>query len=226
MARRDFKPASQTPATKGRKSGRSTLIILVVGMTLGIGLTLALTHWLSAKPDVEESAPTAKDSSSKAPATKHRLPPKPTPPPVESISPSPKAPTARALPTPAVTPRSTPPVVAAPSVAPTTSKPTVRTPGYLDDYENPRTPRIKTPPKPREIWWLQVAALRKEEDARRLRARLLLLNMDVVITPSDDGAYYRVRVGPYKSEALARENEGLLNRNNLTPRLIKEPVFP
>lgn len=222
MARRDFKTATHTPAANGRKSGRSTLIILIVGMSLGIGLTLALTQWLSAKPDVEEQAPTAKDSSSKTPATKHRTPPKPNPPPVESVSPTPRAPAARAVPTPVPAPSAT----AKPIVTTPAGKQIPRPDDFHTGFVKGKTPTITAPIKPREIYWLQVAALRKEEDARRLRARLLLLNLDVVITPSDDGASYRVRVGPYKTEALARENEGLLNRNNLTPRLIKEPVFP
>ncbi len=232
MARRDFKPASQTPAAKGRKSGRGTLIILVVGMALGSGLTLTLTQWLSSPPDTEKPITTAKDSSSKAPATKHRSPPKPTPTPVESLSPSPKAPAARVLPTPSPTPtptaaRPSAPATVAPVVSVPTGKPASKTSRIEDaDFDTKKTPVIKPAPKPREIFWLQVAALRKEEDARRLRARLLLLNLDVVIAPSEDGVYYRVRVGPYKTEALALEREDLLSRNNLTPRLIKEPVFP
>ncbi|TSA23064.1 MAG: SPOR domain-containing protein, partial [Betaproteobacteria bacterium] len=88
-------------------------------------------------------------------------------------------------------------------------------------------PTIAPAIKPREIWWLQVAALGKDEDARRLRARVLLLNLDVVIVPPSPatGSLYRVRVGPYKTEALARAKEGILMYNNLTPRIIKEPVF-
>ncbi len=217
MARRDFKSASQAPAAKGHKSGRSTLIILVVGMALGVGLTLGLTQWFESKPDSEAPTPLAQPSSTKAPVAKHRPPPKPSPTPVESISPSPKAPATHAAPTP-------PTATAARPAAPGTTPPKVA--GFHDDFVKGRTPTLSPPLKPREIWWLQVAALRKEDDARRLRARLLLLNLDVVITPSDDGATHRVRVGPFKTEALARENEGLLNRNNLTPRLIKEPVFP
>lgn len=207
MARRPFKTAPQSPAASGRKSGRSTLIVLVVGMALGAGLTLALTHWLSAKPEPEEHTTPPKTSTNK-----HRPTPKPSPTPVESVSPSPKAPATRAAP--------------APVTAPPTSKPAWKDSSFHDAFVKGKTPTITPPTKPREIWWLQVAALRKEDDARRLRARLLLLNLDVVITPSDNGTTYRVRVGPYKTEALARESEGLLNQNNLTPRLIKEPVFP
>lgn len=235
MARRDFRTAPKDPAA-GRKPGRSTLIILLLGITLGVGLTLALTHWLAAEPDKEEPAP-----KTKAPATKHLPPPKPSPTPVQSVSPSPKAPVTHAAPVAPVVPAApapkpaaaTPPVRAS---APVTPPPTPATPpasqpadkasNFHDLLVKGKTPTIVPPLKPREIWWLQVAALRKEEDARRLRARLLLLNLDVVITPSDDGATYRVRVGPYKTEALAREKEGLLSRNNLVPRLVKEPVFP
>lgn len=211
MARRDFKTATHTPAANGRKSGRGTLILLVVGMALGVAITLALTQWLTAKPDTETPAQTAKKApSTKDPAPKHRPPVKPAPAPTESVSPSPKPPAPP-----------TAPIATAPA-----SKPPPKPGNFHTDFVNPTTPAITPPLKPREIWWLQIAALRKEEDARRLRARLLLLNLDVVITPSDDASTYRIRVGPYKTEAQAREKEGLLNRNNLTPRLIKEPVFP
>ncbi len=219
MARRDFKTATHTPAANGRKSGRSTLIILIVGMALGIAITIAFTQWLTSKPDTEAPAPVAKAPSAKDPAPKHRPQPKPHPAPMESISPSPKAPAARVAPTPAPA-HPTAPIVAAPA-----SKPAPKVIPFHDDFVKGKTPTITPPLKPREIWWLQIAALRKEDDARRLRARLLLLNLDVVITLSDDGATYRVRVGPYKTEAQAIESEGLLSRNNLTPRRIKEPVF-
>ena len=224
MARRDFKTATHTPAAHGRKSGRGTLIILVAGMALGITLTLAITQWLTSKPEAETPAPAPKTPSTKDPAPKPRPPPKPNPAPMESISPSPKAPATRVVPAaaPAV-PAARP---AAPIAAAPAGKPTPKTPDFHEGFVKDKTPTLSPALKPREIWWLQIAALRKEDDARRLRARLLLLNLDVVITPSDDGTTYRVRVGPYKTEALARESEGLLNRNNLTPRLIKEPVFP
>ncbi len=221
MARRDFKTATHTPAAHGRKSGRGTLIILVAGMALGIVLTLAITQWLASKPEAETPAPAPKIPSTKDPAPKHRPPPKPNPAPMESISPSPKAPAARVVPPVTATVSAARPAAAAPI-----SKPTPKTDTIEDVFVRNKTPTLSPPIKPREIWWLQIAALRKEEDARRLRGRLLLLNLDVVISPSNDGTTYRVRVGPYKTEALARESEGLLNRNNLTPRLIKEPVFP
>ncbi len=222
MARRDFKTA--THPANGRKSRRGPLVILVAGMALGVGLTLALTQWLTSKPDAEAPTPTPKTASTKDPAPKPRPQPKPAPVPNESVSPSPKPPAPRVSPAPApsVAPAPTPaPTLAAPAI-----KPTPKPANFHDDFVKPKTPTITPPLKPREIWWLQVAALRKEEDARRLRGRLLLHNLDVVITTSDDGSSFRVRVGPYKTEAQALEVEGLLIRNNLTPRRIKEPVFP
>jgi cell division protein FtsN len=221
MARHDFKPTARAATTTGRKTGRGVAWVFVVGMGVGAILALGVTRWMSPPTRSEEASPTAsmprdrKHDQARPTKAADPLRPSPVQPAVvESVSPSPRPPVRSPVPVPVPT---------------TPVKPTqpVKSPGFHEDLTHGRPPMIAPAIKPREIWWLQVAALGKDEDARRLRARVLLLNLDVVIVPPSPatGSLYRVRVGPYKTEALARAKEGVLMHNNLTPRIIKEPVF-
>jgi len=220
MARHDFKPTARTATTTGRKTGRGVAWVFVVGMGVGAILALGVTRWMSPPTRSEEASPTASMPRAETPRDRKHDQARPTkaadplrsspvqPAVVESVSPSPRPPVRSPVPVPAPTPP-------------------IKPPGFHEDLTHGRPPTIAPAIKPREIWWLQVAALGKDEDARRLRARVLLLNLDVVIVPPSPatGSLYRVRVGPYKTEALARAKEGILMYNNLTPRIIKEPVF-
>ncbi len=82
------------------------------------------------------------------------------------------------------------------------------------------------PPKPTELWWLQVAALKSPDDADKLKARLSLLGLVVAIhqVESTGQTLYRVRVGPYKRDEDAFADLDTLATNNYEPRLFKEPV--
>lgn len=79
--------------------------------------------------------------------------------------------------------------------------------------------------EPKEQWWLQVAALRNQEDADALRARLTLLNLNAVVQDSaGETPLHRVRVGPFDSQAAAESAQETLTVNKLEARLLKEPV--
>ncbi len=84
------------------------------------------------------------------------------------------------------------------------------------------------PPKPKELWWLQVVALKNPADADKLKARLSLLGLDVSTEKVESGGQYlyRVRVGPYKREDDAFGDLDILAANNFEPRLLKDPVKP
>lgn len=83
-------------------------------------------------------------------------------------------------------------------------------------------------PVSKDIWWLQVAALKNPADADKLKARLVLLGLEVATqkVDSSSGALYRVRVGPYKREDDALGDLDTLAENNFEPRLFKEPNPP
>jgi len=80
-------------------------------------------------------------------------------------------------------------------------------------------------PDSKDIWWLQVAALKSPVDADKLKARLALLGLEVATQKVDSGSgpLYRVRVGPYKREDDALGDLDTLAENNFEPRLFKEP---
>lgn len=84
------------------------------------------------------------------------------------------------------------------------------------------------PPESKDIWWLQVAALKNPADADKLKARLILLGLQVATQKVESGeiALYRVRVGPYKREDDALGDLDTLAANNFEPRLFKEPNPP
>jgi cell division protein FtsN len=132
---------------------------------------------------------------------------------------------------PPVTESPTPP---APAPAPADKVPTEKAkepaPSYsfYDILPGSKPPKPAEPPKAKELWWLQVAALKTAEDADRLKARLTLLNLDTMVqrVQSGDASLYRVRVGPFKSEDAALGALDTLAVNNFEPRLLKEAVNP
>lgn len=79
---------------------------------------------------------------------------------------------------------------------------------------------------PREVYWLQVAALSNPKEADRLKATLALLGMDVAVQQigSGDKLLHRVRVGPFKTEDKAMSALDTLVANQFDPRLVKEAV--
>lgn len=84
------------------------------------------------------------------------------------------------------------------------------------------------PPKPKELWWLQIAALKDPADADRLRAKLTLLGLHVTTQKIQSGGdrLYRVRTGPYKREDDAFGDLDTLSANDFEARLLKEPTNP
>lgn len=99
---------------------------------------------------------------------------------------------------------------------------------FYDILPGSKPPKPVEPAIPKELWWLQVAALKAPEDADRLKARLALLNLDTVVqqVQGADTMLYRVRVGPFKSEDAALGALDTLAVNNFEPRLLKEAVSP
>jgi cell division protein FtsN len=84
------------------------------------------------------------------------------------------------------------------------------------------------PQQSKDIWWLQVAALKNPADAEKLKAKLSLLGLNVTMQKIESGGVelYRVRVGPYKREDEAFGDLDTLAENNFEPRLFKDPPPP
>jgi hypothetical protein len=94
----------------------------------------------------------------------------------------------------------------------------------------PAVPPEKPPPAPRpsDHWWLQVAALKNQAEAERLKAQLTLLGLRVITQRIETGGMtlHRVRVGPYAREEDAFGDLDTLAANDYEPRLLKDPNPP
>ena len=88
------------------------------------------------------------------------------------------------------------------------------TPQKVEAYKS--TP--KDPSKKTNVL-LQAGSFRKLEDAERLRAQLILLNLPNVVTDkttsSSGSVWYRVRLGPFDNRSMLNKAEDILAQNNI-----------
>ena len=116
-------------------------------------------------------------------------------------------------------------------VAPSANKPRVDYTFYgILPGDKPAKQALPAPtvPKSKDVWWLQVAALKSPADADKLKARLTMLGLQVAMQKVDSGSgpLYRIRTGPYKREDDALGDLDTLAANDFEPRLFKEPNTP
>ncbi len=206
-----------------RRRGGGLFLGIAIGLVAGLVVAAGIAWYLLSKPSpfkpsqqtaspppatppgMPEAAAPADAALTPLPAMAGRPQPKPAPPPT-----APKAqPPAKPVPTPAVRP----------------SAPSARADYTFFDIL-PGEPNGKSPQQKlvREVWWLQVAALKQAQDADRLKARLVLLGLPVQIqqVTSGEAVLHRVRVGPFKTEDDALAALDTLSENNFEPRLLKE----
>lgn len=78
---------------------------------------------------------------------------------------------------------------------------------------------------PRELTYLQAAALAKPSDADNLKARLALAGLEAQIqtyTAADNVVWYRVRLGPFANAEQMEKVRATLRENKIEPKIIKE----
>lgn len=210
MARKDPRAGrrEEAPARSGKRGGMFSgmLIGLVIGLVVAAGLAWYFNLGADGFKAKEGGQSSEKPEILDKPFPK-TVDPEPTPPPAPPAAPAQKA---------------------EPQAAPsTTAKPRVDYTFYgILPGDKPAKPI--DPPKSKETWWLQVAALKNPTDADKLKARLALLGLEVSSQKVESGgvALYRVRVGPYKREDDALGDLDTLAENNFEPRLFKEPLKP
>lgn len=206
---------------------------MLAGLLLGVLVAAAVAWFITRDKEetkveqIDEVLPPPKPVNGKAPGVKPPTAKPPVKPPAQT-APTPPAPRVSIPSEPA-----RPKAVAKPPAEPAPAAP-VRaiTPPFPFDHttilveDKPLKPRPAA--RPHEQWWLQIAALKNENDARRLRAKLLLLNLDAVVQRAEVGnlLLYRVRVGPFNSEEASYTSLEILSQNNYTPRALKETVLP
>lgn len=102
----------------------------------------------------------------------------------------------------------------------------------FDFYEILKQQNIEVPDRSGEItaglpkdlrYFLQAGSFRNSQDADRLRAQLLLLNLETKIEPaiSQGETWYRVIVGPFQSRSKMASARSILVSNDLSPLLLK-----
>jgi cell division protein FtsN len=205
-ARRD-EPKSQ----RGKSGSLITglFIGLVIGLVVAAGLAWYFNIRTPAYKTDEEIPPTKSKADKRAKSD-------PAPPAVTSPAEAsaPVKPEAEAKPSPAP----------ASDAAPSAAKPRVDYTFYgILPGDKPAKP--VPPPVSKDVWWLQVAALKNPVDADKLKARLSLLGLQVAMQKVDSGGspLYRIRVGPYQREDDALGDLDTLAANDFEPRLFKEP---
>lgn len=235
--RRSNSTPRRNPTTSGSggKKGGSLVTGLFIGLVAGLVAAAGIAWYLSSKTPEFKSVETdlprghksdisaaakpegnSKPVNSKPAATENRAPAKPE----TTESPD------KRKPAPPEKPAKT---AAEPTVSETASpiKPRV---DYTFYGILPGDQPAKPVPLPvsKDIWWLQVAALKNPADADKLKARLILLGLEVATQKVDSGSgpLYRVRVGPYQREDDAFGDLDTLAENNFEPRLFKEPNPP
>ena len=233
------------------KQRGGTLLGLIIGALLGLGIALAVAVYITKVPvpfmnkglprgtdsdaaeakknrDWNPNAPLAgKNPAKSAPVTPAEVAPLPEPePPAASTVPDPANPTGRA-PTPerlAKSPR-TPASAAAPppAVAARPARPTVAA-DPLGDLVKSRseTPSPSSASDPFS-YFIQAGAYRTPEDAEQQRARLLLLGMQARVTEREQAGrtVYRVRVGPFDKKDDADRVKDRLDNNSIETALVR-----
>ena len=78
--------------------------------------------------------------------------------------------------------------------------------------------------QPRQEYILQVGSFKASADADRLRAQLILMNLETQVekvTVRNGQVWHRVLVGPYQSRSKVAKARSVLVSNNINPLLLK-----
>ena len=221
---RNGRRAALEQAPRGRGGG--LFVGILIGLVTGLSVAAGIAWYLTGSPTpfkrVEQAPPTP------------IVAPEVTPPPAAQPSAA-KAATPATAETPVITPPPAPApqakTAAAPPPKPASATAVRESPPpakqdftFFDILPGEQSGKAPKPKLSREVWWLQVAALREAKDADRLKARLALLGLPVQTqkVASGEATLHRVRVGPFKTEDEALGALDILAENDYEPRLLKE----
>ncbi|MCA0899997.1 MULTISPECIES: SPOR domain-containing protein [Microbulbifer] len=85
---------------------------------------------------------------------------------------------------------------------------------------------VQSEPKSDLVYILQAASFRDKTEAERLRAQLMLANLDVKVESATDnrGTWHRVLVGPYTNRSKVAKARSVLAEHRLMPLVLKRPA--
>lgn len=208
---------------------------ILIGLVTGLILAAGIAWYLNAKPSQFKTTEQAPHMPAPVPEIVADAP-------ASSVAGAPAAATQPARTEKALTakppsaPASKPPKAEMPAPSrPAPPKPVPQSPPptkpdftFFDILPGEQAGKASRPKPSREVWWLQVAALKEAKDADRLKARLALLGLPVQTqkVTSSEVTLHRVRVGPFKTEDEALGALDTLAENDYEPRLFKELLDP
>ncbi len=224
-------PRRDDPKPRSSGKGGGLLTGLFIGLVIGLIVAAGLVWYFNNRTPAFESVESASSEQDKADEKPARETAAKTPEPPAEAS-VPEKPESNPATNPGTSQDRTQtgdaaPGIAAPDTAPNSAKPRVDYTFYgILPGDKPAKP--VPPPISKDVWWLQVAALKNPADADKLKARLSLLGLQVAMQKVDSGgvALYRIRTGPYQREDDALGDLDTLAANNFEPRLFKEPNIP
>ena len=138
-----------------------------------------------------------------------------------------KATPVRTAASPATEPKAAPSPVQTPAAAPNgaqTKPAQAGAPAQAAPDPAPATPE-PTPKAQRQVppqnlnYFISVGAYKNPDEAETIRARIAFSGLDSSVSRGQDG-YYRVRIGPYKTEAAAQKALGTLKANDLPGQIV------
>lgn len=93
------------------------------------------------------------------------------------------------------------------------------------DDKNTRSPD-RSDPASNMVYILQAASFRDASEAERLRASLMLANLNVAVESATDtrGTWHRVLVGPYTNRSSVAKARSILAEHSLMPLVLKRPA--
>lgn len=230
---RNGRRAALEQAPRGRGGG--LLLGIVIGLVTGLIVAAGIAWYLTSKPSQFKSAEQAPLIPVPAPESEADTAAPASTVPGRSAAANGPARTEKA---PAATPPLAPAPVPAQAETPAPLRPAqpkaMREPPpptksdftFFDILPGDQTGKSSKPKLSREVWWLQVAALREAKDAERLKARLALLGLPVQMqqVTGSEATLHRVRVGPFMTEDEALGALDTLAENDYEPRLLKEQL--
>ena len=96
------------------------------------------------------------------------------------------------------------------------------------DLTSDITPPDPTEPGTGDLYVLQAGSFRSSEDADRRRGELALLGLEATIdrTESDNGAWYRVYLGPFESRSKMAQARSITAQQSIDTLLLRRPRSP
>lgn len=192
---------------------------LIVGLLLGLALALGVALYITKAPvPFIDKVPqrTAEQDSIEAERNKNWNPNAPL---AEKIMPVPAASAPAADASAAAAPASAP-VAPATSVTPSVAPP-VATPAR--PAPNPAAILSGAPAAQPFVYYVQVGAFTRAEEAEQQRARMAMIGYSTKVTRQSQSGrdVYRVRMGPYETRDEAESTQARLQDANIDARLVR-----